>query len=435
MLRDFKLKIDNFGPINKADLAISKINIIAGKNASGKTTISKLLYCIITAFSTDGEYLTYESMKDELELLINNLQIPQSEPKTITNLEEILIKINLNKNNDLKIIDEGYSDLESIVNSLDFNDKEFFLNSIERNRTRIRSSEKIGFYWQLLVNLIRNEFSGDEQLLNNFNESEILFYNHDNEDPYGYIIRIGEGIGVLPETKSEKAITTNREAIYIETPYFLDYKIPFLQFERYGKKQHHQSLLYQKLIDQSAQNDILDPDKNKEIIEFQNKINELINGKFNFNNNGLLEFKQNNQTFELSNTSTGLKSLGIIQLLLENRKLKENSYLIMDEPEVHLHPEWQIKLAHILVLLVKDLNVELFINSHSPQFIEAMEVYSIKYGLRDETNFYLTKKDENSEKYNVEKIEYDNLYELYNNLGDPYDVIDQIRGENLANRL
>ena len=435
MLRDFKLKIDNFGPINKADLASSKINIIAGKNASGKTTISKLLYCIITAFSTDGEYLTYESMKDELELLINNLQIPQSEPKTITNLEEILIKINLNKNNDLKIIDKGYSDLESLVNSLDFNDKEFFLNSIERNRTRIRSSEKIGFYWQLLVNLIRNEFSGDEQLLNNFNESEILFYNHDNEDPYGYIIRIGEGIGVLPETKSEKAITTNREAIYIETPYFLDYKIPFLQFERYGKKQHHQSLLYQKLIDQSAQNDILDPDKNKEIIEFQNKINELINGKFNFNNNGLLEFKQNNRTFELSNTSTGLKSLGIIQLLLENRKLKENSYLIMDEPEVHLHPEWQIKLAHILVLLVKDLNVELFINSHSPQFIEAMEVYSIKYGLRDETNFYLTKKDENSEKYNVEKIEYDNLYELYNNLGDPYDVIDQIRGENLANRL
>lgn len=435
MLRDFKLKIDNFGPINKADLAISKINIIAGKNASGKTTISKLLYCIITAFSTDGEYLTYESMKDELELLINNLQVPHSESETVTNLEEIRMKINLNHNNNLKIIDEGYCELESIVNSIDFSDKEFFLNSIERNRTRIRSSEKMGFYWQLLVNLIRNEFAGDEQLLNNFNESEILFYNHDIEDPFGYIVRITEGIGVLPETEFKKAITTNREAIYIETPYFLDYKIPFLQFERYGKKQHHQNLLYQKLMDQSAQNDILDPDKNKETIEFQNKINKLINGKFRFNNNGLLEFKQNNQTFELPNTSTGLKSLGIIQLLLENRKLKENSYLIMDEPEVHLHPEWQVKLAQILVLLVKDLNVNLFINSHSPQFIEAMEVYSIKYGLRDETNFYLTKKDENSEKYNVEKIKYDNLYELYNNLGDPYDIIDEIRGENIANHL
>ena len=42
MLRDFRLKIENFGPINKADLDIGKINIIAGKNGSGKTTISKI---------------------------------------------------------------------------------------------------------------------------------------------------------------------------------------------------------------------------------------------------------------------------------------------------------------------------------------------------------------------------------------------------------
>ena len=107
----------------------------------------------------------------------------------------------------------------------------------------------------------------------------------------------------------------------------------------------------------------------------------------------------------------------------------------MDEPEVHLHPEWQVKLAEILVLLVKDLNVNLFINSHSPQFIEAIEVYSIKYGLKNETNFYLTQKDENSEKYNVEKIEYDNLYELYSNLGDSYDIIDEVRGKNIAHQL
>ena len=33
----------------------------------------------------------------------------------------------------------------------------------------------------------------------------------------------------------------------------------------------------------------------------------------------------------------------------------------MDEPEVHLHPEWQVKLAEILTLMVKDLNVNLFV--------------------------------------------------------------------------
>ena len=408
MLNDFKLKIDNFEPINKADLDISKINIIAGKNASGKSTISKLLYCIITAFSTDGEYLTYEIMKDELEALINNLQI--SHPETETQLEEIRMKINLEKNNNLKTIDESYSELKSIVKTSD--DKEFAL--------KLQNSKKEGFYCTTLSNLIINEFAGYEQLVNDFNESQILFYNYETETPFGYIVKIdNKGIHIKPEEKYEKTMHTNRKAIYIETPYFLDYEIPSLQ-------KHHQRVLYQKLTDKTTENDMLDSDK--DIIKFQNKINELINS-------GLPEFNYDDKNFNLQNTSTGLKSIGILQLLLENRKLKENSYLIMDEPEVHLHPEWQVKLAQILVLLVKDLNVNLFINSHSPQFIEAMEVYSIKYGLRDETNFYLTKKDENCEKYNVEKIEYDNLYELYNNLGDPYDIIDEVRGENLANRL
>ena len=125
--------------------------------------------------------------------------------------------------------------------------------------------------------------------------------------------------------------------------------------------------------------------------------------------------------------------MGILQILLENRKLNENSFLIMDEPEVHLHPEWQVKLAKILVLLVKELDVNLFINSHSPQFIEAIEVYSGKYGLVEETRFYLSKEDSESGKYNVNEIKRKNLTTLYNNLGDPYDEIDEIRIENAFN--
>jgi len=436
MLRDFKLKIDNFGPLNKADLDISKINIIAGKNDSGKTTISKLLYCIITAFSNDGEYLVYESLKNQLSLILNNLQIFYSEnSENINDIDEIRFEIDSDKKYNLKTIEDSFEKINSLVNSSEIENKQIFLEIIERNKREINGMKNIGIYWPLLTNLIKNEFSGSEQLKNNYETGSIEIYNDIEDNTFGYIIEIREGILVKPTTQFDKTITTNREAIYIETPYFLDYKVPFSQFNFYEQKQYHQSLLYQKLTDQSAKSDILDEIHNEDIIKFQNKINQLIKGSFNFNNRGLIEFKQKNKTFDLPNTSTGLKSIGILQLLLENRKLKENSYLIMDEPEVHLHPEWQVKLAEILVLLVKDLNVNLFINSHSPQFIEAIEVYSIKYGLRDETNFYLTKKDENNEKYNVEKIEYDHLYELYNNLGDPYDVIDEVRGENIANRL
>jgi hypothetical protein len=51
------LKIENFGPISKADLEIKKINIIGGKNASGKSTAkstaSKILYSLLSSVSND----------------------------------------------------------------------------------------------------------------------------------------------------------------------------------------------------------------------------------------------------------------------------------------------------------------------------------------------------------------------------------------------
>ena len=55
--------------------------------------------------------------------------------------------------------------------------------------------------------------------------------------------------------------------------------------------------------------------------------------------------------------------------------------------------------------------------------------------LKDETNYYLSQKDEYSKKYDVKQIPQDKLYKIYNNLGDPYDIIDDIRGENIANHL
>ena len=77
---------------------------------------------------------------------------------------------------------------------------------------------------------------------------------------------------------------------------------------------YHQVLLSRKLKDQTSKNDILDEIHNGNIVRFQNQINELIDGEFNQNNNGLFEFKQNGKTFNLQNTSSGLKSMGILQI-------------------------------------------------------------------------------------------------------------------------
>ena len=139
----------------------------------------------------------------------------------------------------------------------------------------------------------------------------------------------------------------------------------------------------------------------------------------------LLELSEN----EYNVISSGIQQISLIQILLDKYKLQPGSFLIIDEPEVNLHPEWQFKFAEILVLLAKELDINIYLNSHSPMFIEAMEVLTQYYDLEEDTNFYLTEKHD-KDTYNFVKIEYDNLYELYDNLAKPFDAIEVYRLKN-----
>ena len=55
---NLNLKINNVRSINKADINISKINVVGGVNSSGKTTVSKLLYCFLKS-QIDDESVDY----------------------------------------------------------------------------------------------------------------------------------------------------------------------------------------------------------------------------------------------------------------------------------------------------------------------------------------------------------------------------------------
>ena len=127
-------------------------------------------------------------------------------------------------------------------------------------------------------------------------------------------------------------------------------------------------------------------------------------------------------------SSAGIKQIGMIQILLMNNSLKDNSFLIIDEPESNLHPDWQIKFAQILVLLVKEQNITIYLNSYSPIFIEAISLYSQYYDLIKDTNFYLTKKQDNG-MFNFKKINPKNMGEVYENLTKPYDELDKLKAK------
>jgi len=118
------------------------------------------------------------------------------------------------------------------------------------------------------------------------------------------------------------------------------------------------------------------------------------------------------------------KGNDLLKKLIENGTIEPNSPVILDEPEVHLHPEWQLVLAEIIVLLQKYMNLNFLINSHSPYFVRAIEVYSLKYAIDSKTKYYLAKiQNDLSEFEDVTG----NVSEIYKILAEPLQKIENER--------
>ena len=117
--------------------------------------------------------------------------------------------------------------------------------------------------------------------------------------------------------------------------------------------------------------------------------------------------------------------MAVIERCLSLGIIKEGSILILDEPEIHLHPEWQLKYAEFIIILQKALNLTVLITTHSPQFLRAIECYMDKYEIMDRLNVYSI---ENGSITNVSYSEY-GISEIYDKLSKPYDELQQMLDE------
>lgn len=164
-------------------------------------------------------------------------------------------------------------------------------------------------------------------------------------------------------------------------------------------------------------------------IDIKDKITSLMDGEFKKDEMGRYYFDKNGQKIELVNTATGIKTFGIFQVLSQNNYLNKDTVLVLDEPEVHLHPKWQLEMAKIIVELVKN-GVKIVVNSHSPYMIEALKRYSDRENIQDKTNFYL------AEDGKIDKVEESNsqtLVAIYEKLSEPYDKFEEMESERFLN--
>lgn len=118
---------------------------------------------------------------------------------------------------------------------------------------------------------------------------------------------------------------------------------------------------------------------------------------------------------KVTNLATGFKVFSIIKNILEKGNIDEQSLLVLDEPESHLHPKWINALAEVIVLLVKECNITVLLTTHSPNFLLAIDALMRKYDIREKCHFYQTETIENDFRVNyVEKTdELDDVYAEY----------------------
>ena len=229
------------------------------------------------------------------------------------------------------------------------------------------------------------------------------------------------------EMNSEEAFSSEGE-FEIEDVFYMDSFSIFETSKPWRDVNTHVGYLKKMLNEANEVNhELFDERVNKTVIDIENRIKDIIDGEIIVDKGRFYFTSDNLKPVDMQNTASGIKQIGIIQLLLANRKLKEDCFLIIDEPEVNLHPEWQIKLAKILVILAKELNITIYINTHSPMFIEAMSLYSEYYDLIDETFVYLTEKQDVG--FGFKQIDPKDMAAVYENLSRPYDDLDELKAD------
>jgi AAA15 family ATPase/GTPase len=100
--------------------------------------------------------------------------------------------------------------------------------------------------------------------------------------------------------------------------------------------------------------------------------------------------RRNGTRFDVRGAATGEISFSYILQLIKNGWIDDGTLLIIDEPESHLHPQWIVEYARILVLLQKKLGTKVLISSHNPDMISAVQSIAEAYDVLDKTIFYLT---------------------------------------------
>ncbi|HCQ22875.1 MAG: hypothetical protein AN481_00710 [Aphanizomenon flos-aquae LD13] len=362
-----KIIIHNFAAIKYAEIEVKKILVLIGEQASGKSTIAKLIYF----FKTIQEDLFSQIYRDKQNqsLDINSDILPPIQQKfynffgPTNNLPdfEITFYYSFNENKFLKLSNDEnkkmkISPIDTFINEkftilasdIKFKLRQEYLN-INKNRNiqpLINEEEKIK-YAQQLYDLLNDLFQNKQR--------DLLFIVAGRSATVAYpslFDNLKQNIPIDNYERSSKTLDEMLLEKFIEK--FVRVKDIFRKFRN-----------FEGLIESYSENNI-----KEKLYQVKNKIDKILKGEYRIDDLGekILFNKETEEYIYLSNTSSGQQeSIRILQDIFLNILDNTKVLRILEEPEAHLFPLAQKQLIELLALMINQNNDnQLIITTHSP---------------------------------------------------------------------
>lgn len=425
-----QLKISNVGKIEKAIIDIDGITVIAGENNAGKSTIGKLLFAIFNSMNNMEEKISQERINR-----INNIISMSLQGKVLqktTNFSERRRNINMlaRRLSDgivqyLNLSEEILGDLEDFLRNQvnestvfeNTDDMEEFINECASRVEALLSIPDKKVMTEVITRWFSRVFEKQMSPLREEGiESNVEVVIKDKK--LSYLFKEN----VCVDWDSE--INILHQAFYIDNPFVIDEMSDYYEVEKFTESYLLKFLCNDKGdIFDGIFDAVMAKDKLNEIYTI---LGEVIEGDIEETQDGEYCFKSSKyiKPLNVKNLSTGMKSFALIKMLLENGSIKEKDVLVLDEPEIHLHPEWQLLYARLIVLLQKEFDLSMVITTHSPYFLDAIDVFSEKYNTSHKTHYYLA--ENNGDVSSLRDVT-QNIDAIYKKLSDPMQMLENLR--------
>ena len=397
-----KIIIKNFGPVKDAEIEIKKVLILIGEQASGKSTIAKLIYFFktlvrklkFTDIYTDDididSYISYLIQEIFYNFFGSTLNLPDFEITFYYNLEE-------NKYLQLKLGKD--KELSANFSVSFFNDN--FNNNVKSKLESYDENQKC-------FNHFNEEEQKFELLFDNPQDQELrkllndVFENTQPDNPLFVIA--GRNATVSYSDLFEKYLFASvKNSVEENDEKFLNLKtqtidealmLGFIQRVSYIKAYLRKFDGFQGLISRlttiSPLMELMQKNKAEKVQQMvKNQLNKkeekkiflttkvikliesILKGKYFIDNDGEKIILNNQEKIYLNNASSGQQEvIRILQdvfiLIYLNRKVLR----VIEEPEAHLFPVAQKQLVELLALMVNyQPENQLIITTHSPYIL------------------------------------------------------------------